>query len=401
MQGGGHALQILTSITDLRESFNDDVKIMLPYQIDGKNYFDIFYKERGNPLFIQTPVASMPYKYVVYDDKYIYIDLVFSNQDLKVLLDSIAEFILNKIRKKKFIKRFMFKVDGTEKDIIPITKIDKIDKDIVKLRLKNSNIDAVTVFDIAKYKIDIRNLERNDRVCAIFQIDKLLIDDESISFQTKLIQIKKQSRLLYDPFCPTNRCLFIDTDEQNGEEDKYATKSINTPITSQIPTTVQEQNAYITENFERFSKMLKMGVPLMAVRQKMLLEGLNEMEIDLFILKQNKQSDKQNVHEDKSKNKPTTITPTPPKRTGGAPPPPPPPPPPPIMIKQTSSSGGGGLPFLADIKNNNFALKKVDLVSERLTIKSKILKNIDTSKMLQISLDDILSAKSRLKKNQQ
>ena len=85
------------------------------------------------------------------------------------------------------------------------------------------------------------------------------------------------------------------------------------------------------------------------------------------------------------------------------PPGPPPPPPPPIgnmpkVIKAPAVAGS--LPFLADIMNGNFALKKMDgtKANAASTMKSKVLKGVDTSKMFHVTLEDILAAKANLGK---
>lgn len=338
------------------DALDENIRLMMPYQSDDKVFFDVHYKTKGSPLFIQTPSCIVPYKCAIYDDKYVYVDIQLSNNDLDKLIKRIYNIIISKIRKKKFIKRFMYKLDGSDKQQVDV--IAKVDQSM-KMRLRNNNVDSVAVFDNSKQRIDIRNVDRNDKVSVIFQIDRVVTDDDTISLNTKLVQIKKETIITFDPY-QTDRYLFVDT--------QAPSPAITIPL-----------------EFERFAKMLKMGVPLMGVRQKMMLEGMTEDDYERFL---------------SSRKQANVPPPALPRAPPPGLPPPPPPPPPPMGFKGPPAPkvSGGALPFLADIKSGNFALKKIDPVAAKNMITKKALKGVDTSKMFHVTLEDILAAKANLGK---
>ena len=180
-----------------------------------------------------------------------------------------------------------------------------------------------------------------------------------------MIQLKKETIVAFDPF-QVDRYLFVD----NCVNNVHLTET-------------QLIHVSIPAEFERFSKMLKMGVPMMAVRQKMLLEGMTVSDCERFIAS---------------------------RKNGAYPPPGPPPPPLGMTSKQAKSlmstvtNTSGSLPFLADIQNGNFALKRMNdtmtnTVIKKDITKNKVLKGLDTTKMFHVTLDDILSAKANLGKS--
>jgi hypothetical protein len=309
------------------------VRILMPYTVDDKTVFSIFYGER-NPLLVQTPLCTVPYKFALYDDNYFHIDLQYNGSELNSLLDRIQTTILSKIR-----KRFHHILEGLPL-VSPITSIKE---DVNKIRLRNYNVAAIVVFDTNRKRIDIRNIEKNDAIRAIFQVDKLIVDAKSIQLGLKLVQLRKNQTAL-DPF---NYQEYLFADEE-AKDSKYR-------------------------------KMLKMGVPLLAVKQKMLLEGFSEQEVSLF------------EHENNAtRMKPNTQ----------APPPPPPPPPPPCLSTKNNPLQTQPLAFLADIKNGRFSLKQTIVEPKTIDPKEKVLRFVDKTKKVP-SLDEILQAKARLKKGGQ
>ena len=128
---------------------------------------------------------------------------------------------------------------------------------------------------------------------------------------------------------------------------------------------------------EKYKKMLKIGVPLCGLQQKMMMDGVDHTFINRFT-------------EDLKK------PPPPPPRLGlSTPPPPPPPPPPPAFgFKSKDMSAVFG-----DIKNGNFSLKK--MVKENAETSSvlsrKILRCVDTSRKVP-SLSEIQDALKNLRK---
>ena len=81
-----------------------------------------------------------------------------------------------------------------------------------------------------------------------FQIEKLLIDNTSISLVSRLLQIQK-------------KCSRLD------------------PYNNTIPLFVSEST---TKDYSKYDKMLKLGIPLMGVKQKMTLDGLDDTDTPSF-----------------------------------------------------------------------------------------------------------------------
>ena len=158
---------IINTKSDLNIS---DVKIKKPYDFNQKKQiFNIYHKD-DDPLLIQTPDCFLPFNYNLYDNRYFQMDLVLlkNNEEFVSLLHSIFEYLLNKIESKYEIK--------CKKEYIT-----KQQNGSYKLRLINNNHDTIRLFNHKKQLIDLRNLCKEDRVCCIFQIDKVILSDYNFS----------------------------------------------------------------------------------------------------------------------------------------------------------------------------------------------------------------------------
>lgn len=313
------AVPVLSTLQDL-----DVVKVMVPYYIDDKAFFDLHGGVGRIPLLVQTPVCVLRYKYNLYDDGFFSLDLYCTQSKFKDFLDKLMSMILTRVRRKYhglFNKRM----------------VSQLITDEGKLRLKTPNVDMLSVFDHGKQKVELQQIQKTDRLQALFQIEKLVVDTKIVYFQTKLLQLKKNVVV----------------------------------VNNDLPMFKEEAHGMSTSVLERFRKMLKMGVPIMAVRQKMTMEGHTEQEI-------------------------AEVCGLGVRKGGGPPPPPPPGPPPPPPLRLGGM--GGPPPFLKDIASGNFDLKKA---AERVVVPKaadKVLKFVDRSKMVP-TLQEILDAKAKLGKN--
>jgi hypothetical protein len=333
----------------------DKIRVVKPFNFENKYFFNIFY-DKNHPLLIQTPLCNLPYRYMLYDNKYFQIDIFFETIEFKILVEKIITHIKEKIiTNKKYSKLF--------KDKKYIDSIMSLPNNMFKLRAKNSDVDSINVYNFNRTKIDIRNVERNDQIKAIIQIEKFIIDKDSYTFLFKIMQIKKHC--VIDTYSSNVKCLFIEDDS---------------------PQPIQEVQVEPNE-YGRFLKMLKMGVPMIGVVQKMQLEGYDESDINEFSQMQNN-------------SKVLSKSPC-------LPSPPPPPPPPRISSlgtkKDTQTSQQPTFAFLNDIKNGQFTLKKACIVEKdkRDALKEKLMKFVDKLKPAPPSLEEILNAKSRLKSSKQ
>ena len=154
--------------------------------------------------------------------------------------------------------------------------------------------------------------------------------------------------------------------------------------------------------FAMFYKMLKVGIPKEAIKQKMTLQGIEPRVIDYpentpyfkvlhYISNPHLQFTTGNLGSNDS-----SI-------------PPPPPPPPPFLPMFGSGMGGMGgsgdtqdnknrLNLLNDISNGNFKLKKATATIAVVDVKDKILSKLNTTGLKVPSLMDIQGALSKLKK---
>jgi hypothetical protein len=302
------------------EDLLTNVRVMVPYHIEEKAFFDLYGNTSRSPLLIQTPNCVLRYKYSLYDDHFFTIDLYTTSHEFKTFMDQFVSLVLTRIRKK-----YHHLING--KTIVPLITEEG------RLRLKTPNATSLRIFDHHKQKIDLHHIQKSDRLQALFQVEKLVSDAKTLSFQVKLLQLKKTT-----PVINVDESLFKD----------------ESPVV------------------QRFRKMLKMGVPLMCVRQKMMLEGHTEEEIS-------------EVCGISSSASPPHI-------------PPPPPPPPPI--KRHSPIAAMASPaFLKDIASGNFKLKTATATATTTTTNpNKILRFVDKSKMVP-TLQEILDAKAKLGKN--
>ena len=300
--------KIVTSINEFEAM---KVKLSVPFKYDGKTIVNIVV-DKCEPLYIQTPVCTVPYRCKFYDDGYFQIDLVHQDEGFRELMDDI----INKITKKSKTN----------------CKASMSFEQAFKLR--NIDVNAIQVFDLNKNKINIKNISKHDTVKAIFQIEHMIIQEESISFGFKVIQIMKCNPSI-DHYKET-MCLF-----DQGE----------------------------TILLQRFQKMMSIGVPIQAIRQKMMMEGIDKDQIERIIKKLSDQVAEERVTKLSLPFAEELAT----KRSPG-------------FAEELAKRLSGGLKLgLSPCPNPNPPVQQ-----------KKILRCVDTSKQVP-SLSEILKAKGNLK----
>ena len=147
------------------------LKVKKPYQVYLSSIFNITYND--GPLLIQTPWASLPYSYSIYDNKYFSMDILIDDESFLVMYRRLIKFIYS-----------VLKMDGC------------FGLDENKLRLKNENVQSIAVFNNLMQKINLMNVTRFDVVKVIFQIDKFISKPSNTPKQSelslKVIQIMKK-----------------------------------------------------------------------------------------------------------------------------------------------------------------------------------------------------------------
>ena len=309
------------------------IRVKKPYSVGNRKIFVITHN-LIDPLLIQTPAVVLPYNYSLFDNNYFQIDILVKDRLFISLLDKMVSHIWRRIS--------IYEKNLVLKDWLYIPKELTAD-DCAKIRLKNENVNNVSVFTSERHEMSYRNLSKNDMIQAIFQIEKIIVDlHDNCTFYFKVLQIKKCFQSKDTIF---NKCI-MDNDT----------------------------------DVSKYEKMLSYGISVDAVCHKMQIDSIGQHVIDYFR---------------KIKTCSKTGPPPPPPKKGPPPPPPmmPPPPPPPMMAGTTNKTD---LKFLQDIKSGNFKLRKSnqEVQSNKLKLK-ETLKSMRNG-LEPPSLEDILAAKSRL-----
>lgn len=230
--------------------------------------------------------------------------------------------------------------------------------DKVLLKLKG-HVGRIMVFDNKRDTLDYSHLGMGQNVSCIFQIDYFWITQQCYGFVYILHQIMVNENV------HTNHCFLFKNE------------------------------------LERYEKMVKVGVPLPAVIQKMRIENMNTVAIETFQKQYSHMQSKSIMHQHPQHNgkiypppPPPGPPPPPPGPLPPPPPPGPPPPPPPLQLQYTRLPPPAGKPlFLIDIETKNFKLKrKEDNDRTQKPITSARPKNGFAP-----TLDEILNMRSRLK----
>jgi len=355
----------------------DHIKIKKPYSIsDVKTFFEIKYSEDDTDFLIQSPHGLLPYKPSIYDDGYGYIDLVFNESGMVFLqmMESIEKSVLSRIKKSAHYGDML-----SDKHMQSCILSNR-------LRLTHTCINQVDVFGIDGKKIDkdIAELQKDNKHACIFQITGFMIRTTKCSLVCKLIQVQvlSISQVQLSLHVEKYRKMFKMGVPLNAIEQGLMIEGFSIEESKDIVSKIKEkegeekktaplQSVAISEvsgPLGVYYRMMKMGVPKEAIKQKMQMDGLDMDTISKF-----------------AGEIPIRASPSP------SPPPPPPPPPPPMFAPIVTLPDPAA--FLADIKSGNFQLRKAKAVD---TIKTRILKSVDT-RLGVPTLNDILTAKSKLK----
>jgi len=210
--------------------------------IDNNYQIDIKYRcnDQLVPLIIQTPKLYIPFGITKYNN-YWYIDMSLFNNETE-------EFILF----YKFIKKIIKIVKLYSKKYDIITKshkyidIIKPKKDIYPERIKFKYLNEVTsIFNINKDKLPEDSITKKIYAKSIIHISNLWINEKFWGININVLQ------LCIDPIINLKEFSFIDDVPDNNKE-KYS----------------------------KYFKLLSMGVPKDAVKQKLILDNLDPNIID-------------------------------------------------------------------------------------------------------------------------
>lgn len=220
-------------VKTLNDVVMKDIKVKRPftYMLPSKISQTVFrISHLGQPLLFQTPIVVIPYSYSLYDNERFSIDVILLEDDpvFSRLIDSIAEYILEKVQKKYAVPSIL---------VEPCIFRNR-------MRFRTNNIDSIMTFDINNKPLDTRCIQTHDRMLCLFSISRFVVGESKCYFQLELHQIKRLESLT----CVVSKdtCL----------------------ISS--PTSV---------SLDKYQKMLRFGIPIEAIKQKMSLDGLSTLDI--------------------------------------------------------------------------------------------------------------------------
>lgn len=198
-----------------------------------KNYKKIDIKYNKNKkIIIQTPKMKIPFNI---SEKKICIEF---NERSEIFYNFI-KYLDNIIKKLIKLKKNLWFNKLKYKSII--SKYKNIDFMTINMPIKNNQY-LFDIYNDKLHKINIDTLKKNDDIVLIIQLEYLWLNDNNIGCQWNVLQIKKYETLNF------NKCLIIDE-----------TPPIAPPL--------------INPANEKYLKMLKMGIPVLAVKNNMIRDG--------------------------------------------------------------------------------------------------------------------------------
>ncbi len=157
------------------------IKVRKPYTLDNKLHFDINYQDNSlrGPLYIQSPVGILPYRYNLYDDKYFQMDLQISCPEFHEFMNSINKTILNKIKAWCNIENYKY-INGAT------------------FRFYNYNCDSINVFDSNAKQVSLNSIVKHDKVHVLFQLEKIIFNKatDKMNIALKILQIKTAADII-------------------------------------------------------------------------------------------------------------------------------------------------------------------------------------------------------------
>ena len=224
-------------------------------------------KYLANDLIIQTPIIFIPFGLSMYNNK-TYLDISFININndkemttFKSTIDKINACVKSKIHKKN--KKLKFTNS--------IKKSSNLYPDRFRLCIK----DDILVFNENKKLIQFDYIQPKMYVKVLIHPECIWCNEETFGITWNVVQLKLYNKLILNTYS------FID-DEPSNQENKYK----NDP------------------KYEKYFKMLKMGVPIDAIKHKMICDNLDPNIID-----SNSSNTNTNVNQNVSKSSALPLAP--------------------------------------------------------------------------------------------
>jgi hypothetical protein len=250
------------------------------------NKIELFYKRDkiNKKIIVQTPpmFALFDIKSKIFNNnEYFTLCLSFSKKDVNKSVNDFYKFIqyidklnntLAKTKRKKFFngKKLQYKsllrTYGGFPQFLTLN-----------LPIKDEKF-LFDIYDEQLNKIKISEITRNSEISVILEFSELWFNNTFIGCNCNVLQIKKYNTLVFD------RCLIID--EESDEEIKKVVDN---------------------SKYEKYFKMLKMGIPVIAVKNNMIkdnlgIEFINSLPDDINEFKDKLNSNNNNSNSNNSNN---------------------------------------------------------------------------------------------------
>lgn len=354
-------IEMAELVTEFKTFDFNSINVKKPYDLGkDKMVFDI--KHKNKPFVIQTPIGIVPYQPSVFENGYGYIDLVFNDTEYLNFLTELEEHVLCKFNKSSYSKNISDRIFNS-------IRSDK------RVRYTNNDIRAITIFAPTGQTMEFKDIKKESKVVIIYEVMNLTITSHKYGIQFRVIQLQSKDVnidcIKVENYIETYRKMLrmgvpIAAIKQkvmmDGQDVSILDnlRSIPAPPPPPPPPVFVQTTPNVPDHLMNYVKMAKMGIPNAAILQKMQMDSISEQDKNVVLRSIEKK----------------TI-------------PPPPPPPPPPMLGLVSKKDS--IPaFLKDIQSGNFSLKKTDKTK-------KVLKMVDTTRRVP-TLAEILAARSGLKK---
>lgn len=217
------------------EMIRDDmIRVKKPFNLYRKSVFEVYYGEKNNQILIQTPDVMFQCGYTTASDGSFNADIAINDAWVRDILETTFKKMCRVVGKTT--------LDG-KNGIPPV-------KECGHVRLKNIDHASIYVFDSDATRISLANISRGDKVQVIFQVEGLHVFESCYMLYLKLLQIKKT----FVTAC-VKTCLFA------------------APAPPKA-TGIHDIDIDMTSLGDKYKKMLSLGIPIAAVKQKMVMDGV-------------------------------------------------------------------------------------------------------------------------------
>jgi hypothetical protein len=217
------------------KNYNDNKFVYSKQKNLYNNYqkIDIYYNRKK--IIIKTPRMMIPFD-IVNNNNFYSLCISFSKKNIDKNIKEFYNFIkfLDKKNKKNINKKLIYK-----KSLSSFNGFDKFIS--LNMPYKNNNF-LFDAYNENNNKINVNEITKYNEVSIIIELSYIWLNKKKAGCQWNILQIKKYNYLNLDV------CLIIDDDD------------------------IEYNNKY--------TRMAKMGVPILAIKQNMLRDGINNTLIN-------------------------------------------------------------------------------------------------------------------------